>query len=153
PRSEASGAILGAADWPWMPLKIVARIGAVERFVAEREIGDDVALDDRFQQRPLEPGRIAQVTARDVAVVVEPQPDENVAAEPFDDRHAFTAATRDVDARWTLRRLRHDLLDERKRLFHLANANPDPRIDVALVTQRHLERKAIVRPIGKRTAC
>ena len=36
-------------------LKVVSGIGAVERFVAEREVGDDVALDRGFEQRPLEP--------------------------------------------------------------------------------------------------
>ena len=36
-------------------LQIVAGIGAVEALVAEREVGDDVALDGDLQQRPLEP--------------------------------------------------------------------------------------------------
>ena len=46
-------------------LEVVARVGAVERLVAEREIGDDVALDRRLEQRPLEPRRVAQVAALD----------------------------------------------------------------------------------------
>ena len=33
------------------------RIGAVEALVAEREVGNDVALDHRFKQRPLPQGR------------------------------------------------------------------------------------------------
>src|SRR6267154_4577341 len=37
------------------PLKIVARIGAIEGFVAQRKVRNDVALDDRFQERPLKP--------------------------------------------------------------------------------------------------
>ena len=41
------------------PSKIVPRIGAVERFVAEWKVGDDVSLNCCFQQRPLEPGWIA----------------------------------------------------------------------------------------------
>ena len=45
--------------------QVVPRIGTVERLVAEREVGDDVALDRRFQQRPLEPGCIAQMAAID----------------------------------------------------------------------------------------
>jgi hypothetical protein len=36
-------------------LKIVAGIGAVERFVREREVRNDVALDGSFQKRPLKP--------------------------------------------------------------------------------------------------
>jgi hypothetical protein len=44
------------------------RIGAVERLVAEREVGNDVAFDRDLQQRPLKPGRIAQMAAGDAAV-------------------------------------------------------------------------------------
>ncbi len=35
--------------------EVVPRIGAIERLVAEREVGDDVAFDRGLQQRPLEP--------------------------------------------------------------------------------------------------
>ena len=55
-RSEAA-----ACAW----LQVVPRIRAVERFVAEREVGDDVAFDRGFEQRPLEPRRVAGVAARD----------------------------------------------------------------------------------------
>src|SRR5438445_2195365 len=41
--------------------QIVARVGAVERLVAEREVGDDVALDRGLQERPLEPAGIARM--------------------------------------------------------------------------------------------
>src|SRR3984885_9241287 len=34
-------------------LEVVSGIRAIERFVADRKIGDDVALDCGFQQRPL----------------------------------------------------------------------------------------------------
>ena len=61
PASRAAGWLLH------VPSQIVPRIGAVERLVAEREVGDDVALDRRFQQRPLEPGRIAQMAAVDAS--------------------------------------------------------------------------------------
>ena len=36
-------------------LEIMPGVRTVEGFVAERKIRDDVALDRRFQQRPLEP--------------------------------------------------------------------------------------------------
>src|SRR5262249_56862387 len=49
-------------------LKVVSGIGAIERLVAEREVGDDIAFDDGLQQRPLEPGRIAQVATGDALV-------------------------------------------------------------------------------------
>ena len=50
---------------------------------------NDVALDDRFQQRPLEPRRIAQMAAIDAAAVVDPDPGEDITAEPLNQRRAF----------------------------------------------------------------
>ena len=44
-------------------LKIVSSIGTVEGLVAYREVRDDVAFDSGFEQWPLEPRRVAQVTA------------------------------------------------------------------------------------------
>src|SRR5271163_4378249 len=38
--------------FPEHALQIVPRVRAVEGFIAEREIGDDVALDGGFKQRP-----------------------------------------------------------------------------------------------------
>src|ERR1700722_4492669 len=58
--------------------QIVPRIGAVERLVAEREVGDDVLFDRGFEQRPLEPGCVAHVTARDAAAG-DAQPDQEIA--------------------------------------------------------------------------
>ncbi len=81
-------------------LEVVPRIGAVEGFVEQREIGDDVALDHRFEQRPLEPGRIAQMAARRPRPRVEPHPDEDVAAKTFDERGAFPGFLRpEISAR------------------------------------------------------
>ena len=57
------------------------RIGAIEGFVAEREVGDDVALDHRLEERPLEPGRVTQVAALDEAAAIKPHPHEHVTAE------------------------------------------------------------------------
>ncbi len=73
----------GSAHGSLRRLEIVPGIGAVERFVAEREIGNDVALDGRFQQGPLEPGRIAQVASCD-AITVDAHPCQNVAPEGLD---------------------------------------------------------------------
>src|SRR3954451_17430538 len=69
-------------------LEIVARVGTVERFVAKREIRDNVVLDDSLQQRPLKPGGVTQVASLDPAVP-QAQPNQNVAAESLDDSHAF----------------------------------------------------------------
>src|SRR4029077_16970603 len=49
--------------------KIMPRIRAVERLVAEREVSDDVAVNGGFQQRPLKPRRIAHVAARDCSAL------------------------------------------------------------------------------------
>src|SRR3954454_23911925 len=69
-------------------LEIVARVGTVERFVAEREIRDDVVLDHSLQQRPLKPGGIAQVASLD-PTVPQAQPNQHVAAESLDHGHGF----------------------------------------------------------------
>ncbi len=116
-------------------LEVVARVGAVERFVAEREVGDDVALDRRLQQRPLEPRRIAQVAALDRAVGVEPQPDQDVAAERLP-TSAMPSRPRPARQRRAGSRPGgqplEDLLDQRQALLDLADADPHPRVDVAV---------------------
>src|SRR5262245_59102732 len=70
-------------------LEIVTGIRAVERFVAQWEVRDDIALDRSFQQRPLKPGRIAQVTTRDPAAF-ESHPYQHITAKRF--RHSETFA-------------------------------------------------------------
>ena len=77
-------------------------IGAVEGFVAQGEIGDDVALDGGLQQRPLEPRGIAQVTTSDPAISAEADPSQDVAAEAFDQGQPLAAVTRGRSQRWDL---------------------------------------------------
>ena len=48
----------------------MARVRAIERLVAQREVGDDVALDHRLEYRPLEPRGIAQVATLDPAAIL-----------------------------------------------------------------------------------
>ena len=67
----------------------MTRIGAVERFVAERKVGDDVAFNRDLQQWPLEPRSIAQVAACDVPVGADAQPDQHIAAKGFDQAKTF----------------------------------------------------------------
>jgi hypothetical protein len=71
-----------------LSLEIVARIGTVERLVAERKIRNDIVLNDSLEQRPLKPGGIAQMASFDPAIA-QAEPDQNVAAKSLDDRHAF----------------------------------------------------------------
>src|SRR5271166_5428757 len=73
-------------------LKVASRIRAVERLVAEGEVGDDIALDRRFEQWPLEPRSVAQMTAGDRAVGVQPHVSEDVAAERLDQSKALARA-------------------------------------------------------------
>src|SRR5215472_15010467 len=65
-------------------LEIVPRIGAVERFVAQRKISNDVVLDRRLEQRPLKPRGIADVTARYRPVGGKAYPYQHIASEGFD---------------------------------------------------------------------
>ena len=100
-------------------------IGAVEGFVAERKIGDDVALDDRLQQWPLKPGWVTQVTTLDGAVGVEPNPGQNVAAKALNQSEALARLVnaRDLDPGFPGGRAIKDLVDQRKALLDFANAN------------------------------
>src|SRR5260221_12521138 len=109
----------------------MARIRAIERFVAEREVGDDVPLDGGLEQRPLEPRRIAQVAALDRSTGAKAQPDQDIAAEAFHESHAFApivARRRNIDVDRPGGQPIQDLLDPRETLANLANPNPDPRV-------------------------
>src|SRR5579863_9146138 len=127
------------------------RIGAIERFIAEREIGDDVAVDRNFKERPLEPRRVAQVAAADAAAV-DPDPDQYVAAETFGKGQSFAAGLVDRGGdrpRWqTLDKL----VDQRQTLLDFADADPDAGVDVALVQHRHVKINAIIGWISRRFA-
>src|SRR5438874_10938315 len=99
----------------------MARIGTVERLVAERKVRDDVVLDHCFQQRPLKPGRVAHVASFDQAIA-QAQPDKDVAAESLYDRHALAhlSAKRDFRAYRTPGKPAQDLVDQRPTLLAFA---------------------------------
>ena len=63
-----------------------------EGLVAHREVRDDVALDRGLQNRPLEPGGIAQMATNDPIRAVKPQPYEQVPPEALDDSGALRVA-------------------------------------------------------------
>src|SRR5262249_11357664 len=126
----------------WCDLQVMAGVRAVERFVAEREVGNDVALDRSLEQRPLEPRRVAQVAALDPAIAAQPQPDQDVAAEAFDESRAFASRAgcrRELVGDIPLGQPIEDLLDERQALLDFANPDPHPRVDVASFEHRNLE--------------
>src|SRR5258708_34611258 len=113
--------------------EIVARIGAVGEFVAGGNSRDDVALECRLQQRPLEPGGVAQMAARHGAVAPDPQPGEDVAAETLDESHAFAGtALRQIRADRTRGQAIENLIDEIHALPDLAHAEPHAPVDAAV---------------------
>src|SRR5688572_17743356 len=133
-------------------LKVMAGIRAVEGFIAEREVGHDVALDRRLEQRPLEPGRIAQVAALDAAVRADAHPREDVAAETLDQCGAFARATSGGER--SVGRARgqsgEELVDQRQALLDFTDANPYACVDVAGLHGGDLELECAVRRIAGR---
>src|SRR5262245_8867095 len=134
-------------------LKVVSGIGTVERLVAEREVGDDIAFDDGLQQRPLEPGRIAQVAAGN-ALVRERQPHQHGPAERLRHPEPFArrAARVDLGADRAARQGLQHLIDQREALLDLADAYPDPRVDVAGIEHGNFKRKCVVGGIAGQLA-
>src|SRR6185312_15294469 len=128
----------------------------VEGFVANREIGDDVALDCGFEQRPLEPRRIPQVAALDAAGDADPHPNENVAAKTFDDRHSFArrvlmaAVVFRVDR--TIGQLGKYLLDQPDGLFHLVHAYPKPSVYIAVLEHGDFEFEFVIGGVARPAA-
>src|SRR5262245_43642396 len=98
--------------------EVMPRIGAVERFVAEREVSDDVAFDHHFEERPLEPRRIAQMAARH-ALAVKAHPGQHIATERFGEPETFAAFTGafHVSLDRAVRQSPHYLLDQRQALL------------------------------------
>src|SRR5579862_1195225 len=122
------------------------RIRAVEGFVTEREVGNDVAFDRGFQEWPLEPRGVAHVATPDIAIAVEPQPDQHIAAKGFGNTEALgnNAFGRDRCARCAAGQTVDNLFDQRKALLDLADTYPDPGVDIAGIEHRHLEGECVV---------
>src|SRR5947207_2747362 len=137
-------------------LEVMTRVRTIERLVAQGKVGDDVALDGGLEHRPLEPRGVAQMAALDVAVGAYPEPYEDVAAKPLDDRHSFARICRSQRP-WPLidrprRKLAQDLLYQRQALLDFADADPDAGIDIAFLPQRRFELQRIVRRISWRAS-
>src|SRR3981081_2906171 len=130
--------------------EILARVGAVERLVAEREIRNDIVFDDSLEQRPLEPRWVAQAASLDPAIL-QANPNQNVAAKSLDDGHAFAGFAKllHLSPQWAFRKPVQDLIDQGKTLLKLAHANPDARVDITLSQDRYLKAQAVIRRIGK----
>jgi hypothetical protein len=72
-----------------LPLDIMARVGAIERLVAQWKVGNDISFDGGFQKWPLKPGWVTNVTAGDRTAPRDAQPHQYVTAKSLDQRHAF----------------------------------------------------------------
>src|SRR3954471_11838821 len=99
-------------------------VGAVEGFIAEREVSDDVALDRGLEQRPLEPGWVAQMAPLHVPVLADSHPGKHVAAEALGYRHSFARSRGRLVALLfspdrSSRQARKDLFDHPDRLLYL----------------------------------
>ena len=122
-------------------LEIVARIGAVEGFVAERKVGDDVAFDRRFQQRPLEPRRVTQMAARDL-----PSPSSRAKRKCRRGNLRPSPRPSQFSRRRSELRLRSTRLASRCKIWSLSlssvrphGCDPDACIDITRIEHRHLE--------------
>ncbi len=128
-----------------MILEIVTGIRAVERFVAQREVRDDIALDHSFQQRPLEPGRVAQMATREAATF-ESQPHQHVATKRFRYSKTFAHLTSRLDRGpdRACRQTPQDLIYQPEALLDLANAHPDASVDITGIEHGNFEIELIV---------
>ena len=78
-------------------LAVGAGVGEVEGFVDEGEVGDDVAEDGVFEQRPVLPGGVVGVAVADGPVGAGFERDEDGAAPGFDEADAEASGGGDGD--------------------------------------------------------
>jgi hypothetical protein len=132
----------------------VPGIRAVERFVAKREVGDDVVFYYGFQQRPLEPGRITKVASDYLASGVNCNPGKNVPSEPFDKSEPFphSSAFRKRGMDRSRRKLVEAVFNQGQALPDLLDPDPDTRIDVTVTPRGNRERHFVIRGIGEVTS-
>src|SRR6185437_9876369 len=83
---------------------------------------------------------------------IQADPGQDVAAKPFDDRHAFAdgfcprAGSRGLNGAGG--QAREYLLDQAQGLPGFLDAYPEPRVDIALVQHRDLEIERVVRSVA-----
>ena len=88
--------------------------------------------------------------ALDPAAGTEAHPGEDVAPEAFDERGGFAGVGRQRGLHRSGRQALDKLLDEPQALLDFADADPDPRIDVAGLHHRHLEVERVVGRVPRR---
>src|SRR3954470_14178549 len=128
--------------------EIMPRIGTVEGFIANWKVGNDVAVNGSFQQRPLEPGRISRMAARNPAFR-QSDPDEYIASESFNDGHALsrTINRRNSCVEFFRRQCREPGPQQANALLYFADADPDAGIHVSVLQHRHVKGGADIRGI------
>src|ERR1700755_1788740 len=94
------------------------------------------------------------MTTRYMRFFVETQPDQHVATESLSEGEAFCslAGGRNRNQRRALGQLAEDLVDQRQALLDFADADPDPRVDVAGGQHRHVEGKIMIGRVADRAA-
>src|SRR5260370_42501870 len=95
------------------------------------------------------------MAARDPAVAIEANRNQNVAAEAFGEAKTFACAggrSLGTNPQRTFRPFGQKLFDQRGALLDLADPDPNARIDVAAVEHRHPEPEIVGRPISHRPA-
>src|SRR5690606_4821234 len=131
------------------PLQVVPGIRTVEGLVAQREVRDDVALERRLEERPLEPRGVPKMAARHSAVGHQAQPHQDVAPETLHQGHTLARPRRDRGTRLPRRQLLEKLANERERLLDLANADPYTCIHVAFGEHRDIEPQLRIGSIAR----
>src|SRR5512132_1702789 len=103
---------------------------------------------------PLEPGRIAPVAALDQPILADAHHDEHVAAKGLDQSEPLShaAGLGALGVQLALGKTFENLIDQLQALLDLADADPHPRIDVAVVAHRRLELKLVIGGISHRLA-
>src|SRR5216684_823761 len=130
--------------------QIVARIGAIERLVAEREVRNDVAFYGRLQERPLEPARVPRMNAGKPAVYPDAHAHENIAAEGLDQGGALTGRRRRPGGSDLSRRQpSQELGKDPEALADLIHAHQQTCIDVACGPHLEVEIQPVVGRIGE----
>jgi hypothetical protein len=89
------------------------------------------------------------VAAPDGAVVLQPQPHQNIAPEPLDDAQPLPSGGRDRRQDRAVGNAGEKLVDQPQALLDLAHADPDPGVDIGVLAHRHLESQRVVGRVGK----
>src|SRR6266851_177691 len=131
--------------------QIVARIGAIERLVAEREVRNDVAFYGRLQERPLEPARVPRMDAGKLSVCPDAHAHEDIATEGLDQGGALSGRRdrRPGGSDLSRRQPAQELGKHPEALADLVHAHQQARIDIACGPHLEVEIQLIVGCIGE----